>query len=277
MVGRTGIDRLYSVTVPPARRTSRSRSPASARATFAAGATAQDVEDALQAAALPGRHARAAPTATATARAASSSSASARDYLIGFRGERNGRPRRRPLSFPAAGLTATGAGGAALDVRRIDGINYYGLETLDIALGQGDDVFNVQGTLPVTNVSLNGGNERVYVSHLADVGIDGKPDYLRGHLDDVDGALNLDFGAGRHTLMISDEMATRRRRRTVARSLDRPPAGISIAGLATGTITLRRQPATSATASRSGAARATTRSRSTARAAAAPRAARSRR
>ena len=62
--------------------------------------------------------------------------------------------------------------------------------------------------MPVTNIDLGAGDDRVYVSHLADVGLDERPDYLRGHLDRLDGALNLDFGAGRHTLMISDEMAT---------------------------------------------------------------------
>ncbi|MBK8459225.1 MAG: hypothetical protein IPL43_02550 [Micropruina sp.] len=34
-----------------------------------------------------------------------------------------------------------------------------------------------------------------------------KPEFLAGNLDDIDGTLNLDLGAGRHTLAISDEGA----------------------------------------------------------------------
>ena len=184
MIGRAGIDRLYSVTVPLGATQFTITLQGIGARTFSAGASAQDVEDALQALVFP----------DATSCGINGDSACSRsvfvqrfgrDYLIGFRGERNGVARvDGPLTFPGGPvLTATGAGGAALDVRRIDGINYYGLETLDIALSQGDDVFNVQGTLPVTNVALNNGNERVYVSHLADVGIDARPDYLRGHLD----------------------------------------------------------------------------------------------
>ena len=46
---------------------------------------------------------------------------------------------------------------------RINGINYYAVETLNIDLGSGDDVFNVQGTSATTNLSLHNGDERIYV------------------------------------------------------------------------------------------------------------------
>ncbi|HZB76199.1 MAG TPA: Calx-beta domain-containing protein [Solirubrobacteraceae bacterium] len=250
MIGRTGIDRLYSVTVPAGATTFTITLQGIGAHTFAGGASAQAVEDALQALLFPDAESCGQNGDSDCARSVVVQRFGT-DYLIGFRGERNGLARTEgPLTFAGGPvLTATGMGGAALDVRRIDGINYYGLETLDIALGQGDDVFNVQGTLPVTNVSLNGGNERVYVSHLADVGIDARPDYLHGHLDRVAGTLNLDFGAGRHTLMISDEMATAGDGNVLitdvqAAALARDPrlaanAEIWIAGLAQGAISFR--------------------------------------
>ena len=77
-------------------------------------------------------------------------------YLIGFRGELDrvdragaGRPRHRRRRRPTA--------------LRVDGITYAGLASdnvLDIALGSGDDVMNVQGTLARTNLSLGAGDDR---------------------------------------------------------------------------------------------------------------------
>jgi Ca2+-binding RTX toxin-like protein len=121
------------------------------------------------------------------------------------------------LAVNAAGLT-----GSATVTTRMDGINYYGVETLNIYAGSGSDVLSVQGTTPgskgfadlggiaVTNVSLAAGNDRVFVSSNAD--LDGASwanvDFLTGNVDDVRGALNLDLGAGRHRLFVSDESAT---------------------------------------------------------------------
>ena len=128
-----------------------------------------------------------------------------RDLLIGFRGERNAGVG----AIPQIVVTGDSNDAAvAIELVRQDGINYYGLETLNIKLGHGSDVLNVRGTIPTTNLELGDGDDRVYVSHLADVGIDGRPDYLPGHLDLIEGQLNIAMGAGRHTLMISDEMAS---------------------------------------------------------------------
>ena len=66
-------------------------------------------------------------------------------------------------------------------------------------------MLNVRGTLPVTNVSGGVGDDRVYISSLADVGLADHPQFLAGDLNAVAGTLNLDLGAGRHTLLISDE------------------------------------------------------------------------
>jgi subtilisin-like proprotein convertase family protein len=91
---------------------------------------------------------------------------------------------------------------------RVDGINYYGIKILNIDLGKGDDVFNVQGTSAIANLNLGKGDERVYVSSSANFDLETDTDFLRGHLNDVDGMLNINAGTGRHKLMISDESAT---------------------------------------------------------------------
>jgi hypothetical protein len=110
---------------------------------------------------------------------------------------------------------------------RMDGINYYGMETLNLNLGFGNDILNVQGTTAETNVELNDGGvlgdpELVFVSSDADLdprlqinsdaATRANPDaagpfafdYLRGNLDTLSGDLNIDAGAGRHGLWVSD-------------------------------------------------------------------------
>ena len=47
---------------------------------------------------------------------------------------------------------------------RASGIDYYNVDTLNIDLGSGDDVFNVQGTTATTNLSTAAGDDRIYVS-----------------------------------------------------------------------------------------------------------------
>ena len=71
----------------------------------------------------------------------------------------------------------------------------YAVEQLDVELGAGADAFYVRGTSAVTNLRLNGGDDRIYVTD-------------DGRLDGIQGALNIDAGAGRHRLEISDAAAT---------------------------------------------------------------------
>ena len=120
---------------------------------------------------------------------------------------------------------------------RMDGINYYGVETLNIDLGSGNDVFNVQGTTATTNLSLAAGDERVYVSSGAHYGQADHPDYLYGNLDQVLGALNIDAGTGRHQLMISDEAALVGD--SDVRITDAPGSEILVRGLAPAPITFK--------------------------------------
>jgi hypothetical protein len=126
-------------------------------------------------------------------------------FLIGFHGELQG------AAAPALQAFDTGSGSASIRLRR-DGVEYDGLEVLDITTGSGADVINVRGTGATshTDVHTGAGDDRIYVSSRADVPLTGpgsRPDYLFGDLSLIGGTLNLDAGTGRHTLLISDEAA----------------------------------------------------------------------
>ncbi|HSF98236.1 MAG TPA: Calx-beta domain-containing protein [Ornithinibacter sp.] len=122
-------------------------------------------------------------------------------FVIGFRGEVN----EDPLHPVTIRLDALGTAAPATDASRRDGVEYRGLEALNLALGSGHDVLTVRGTLPLTNVTFGAGDDRVYISSTADVDLTGRPQFLAGDLDAVEGTLNLDLGTGRHTLLVSDE------------------------------------------------------------------------
>ena len=103
--------------------------------------------------------------------------------------------------------------GSAIVATRVEGINYYELETLEVELGTGDDVLNVQGTTAATNVHTNAGDDGIYVSSAANFTVDPSPDallpqFLAGHLHQVNGALAIDAGAGHNQLMLSGEAST---------------------------------------------------------------------
>src|SRR2546426_6590843 len=97
-------------------------------------------------------------------------------------------------------------GGTATVTTRMDGINYYGIETLNIDLGSNNDIFNIQGTtagsrgfylggtlngtpyapgMAVTNVLMHDGNEQAFVSSNADLDSDSASgfDFLTGTLN----------------------------------------------------------------------------------------------
>jgi hypothetical protein len=87
---------------------------------------------------------------------------------------------------------------------RTAGIRYAALEILNLDLGSGADVLNVQGTRAATSIRMHDGDERIYVSNLAS---GAETDFLEGNLDGLLGPLFLDAGSGRHLLMVSDEAA----------------------------------------------------------------------
>ncbi|MDX1384061.1 MAG: hypothetical protein R3190_10490, partial [Thermoanaerobaculia bacterium] len=140
-------------------------------------------------------------------------------YLIGFQGVLRTVNGGLGVDLLAvADSTLDGGSGASL-ATRMDGIGYFGFERIDLRVGDGAQLLNVQGStagsggfsgaggVAVTNIQLGAGDEQIFVSSNADLDFDSAPgfDFLSGHLHDVNGALNLDVGSGRHRLMISDE------------------------------------------------------------------------
>jgi len=156
-------------------------------------------------------------------------------YIIGFQGvtrELDGGSGVSKINVNGD-ASFVNSGGAVIETR-MDGINYYGFEEVNILFGSGTDVLNVQGTSTgsfkgindalndfhaATNISLADGNDRVYISSNADldhntivsdyaVNEGDVFEFLTGHLDDIDGNLNIDVGSGRHRMLISDEAAS---------------------------------------------------------------------
>ena len=134
-----------------------------------------------------------------------------------------------PSQMPASRvLHVSGLSGQALSIddrnldnplytqQRRSGVNYNltetELDTLNIDLGSsaGGDVVNVQGTTAITNVFAHAGNDRFYVSKLANETLVSAQttDFLEGNLDFIRGNLNLSAGDGRHMLFVSDEAST---------------------------------------------------------------------
>ena len=146
-------------------------------------------------------------------------------YLIGFEGQLrdvNGGSPIPLLTATTSQLTGTPAALAPLTIAtRMDGLNYYGIEKLNINLGaSAGSVLNVQGTSPgstataasrsVTNVVFGAGDNQVFISSNADLDQYTQPgfDFLTGDMNSMYGSLNVDFGSGRHRLMVSNEAAT---------------------------------------------------------------------
>ena len=88
---------------------------------------------------------------------------------------------------------------------RTDGIDYFGIETLNMQFGSGDDVINVHGTsaITVTNVMSGDGNDQFMVASVAADDLFNQ-DVSHGHLDSVQGQLNLNAEAGDNSLFVSD-------------------------------------------------------------------------
>src|SRR4029077_15391669 len=71
-------------------------------------------------------------------------------YVIGFQGnlrQNNGGPGANFLQIDTSGLT----GGAASLATRMDGLEYFGIEKLNIDTGSGADILSVQGTSAGSN------------------------------------------------------------------------------------------------------------------------------
>ena len=144
-------------------------------------------------------------------------------YLIGFQGVTRNIDGGQGVSYIQ--VDDTELEGTATVLTRMDGIQYYGIEELNLDLGAGDDVLNVQsvsdGSYQLerdavhasTNVNLADGDDSIFISSDANLDhatIDSgdRFDFLTGNLDGIQGNLNLNAGIGTHQLLISDESAT---------------------------------------------------------------------
>jgi Ca2+-binding RTX toxin-like protein len=103
-------------------------------------------------------------------------------YVINFQGK-----TRELDAGPGAGLFGIDGSGLVLGhaevVTRMDGINYYGIETLDILLGQGTDIVNVQGTSPgsyqyeLASIDTTTNGDGGAVSEVQELSIQGAGDF----------------------------------------------------------------------------------------------------
>jgi Ca2+-binding RTX toxin-like protein len=227
MIARAGIDRLFSISIGTTTTSFTVTLEGQGQVTFEAGASTAEIQQALQNLLFPD------PDSCGTqgqSRCAQSVFVwqHGADHLVGFHGELAGD------AGPT--LSAIGHDGTATVQRRVDGINYYGLGELHIDLGTGDDRFNVRGTSAITYLDTGAGDDLVYVSDAADLGLldaivaaflaGGAPftagdlealheqllhgtvtvDDLafQGTLDLIAADLHLELGAGSNTLGISD-------------------------------------------------------------------------
>ena len=83
-------------------------------------------------------------------------------------------------------------------------VAYYEVELMELYLGQGDDIVNIQGTSARTDIKSYNGDDSFYVSSLANVGITENEIEFIGDLDQIRGALNIDGGEGSQRFVISD-------------------------------------------------------------------------
>jgi Ca2+-binding RTX toxin-like protein len=132
---------------------------------------------------------------------------------------------------------------------RTSGLDYREVDRLNIDTGVAGDVFDVRGTTALTGVFLHEGDDRIYISSLADEDLlsSRTTDFLEGDLDQLLGTINIDAGPGRHLLMISDEAALAPDGNAAIPAAitdsrvpgveDLPASEITITGLATGAIT----------------------------------------
>ena len=120
-------------------------------------------------------------------------------FLITFKGE------HRDLDISGVDIDVTDLRGGTVELAtRKEGLSYFNLETLDLTLGDGSNVLNIQGTSAITNVNLGGGDDEIYISSLSDIDFTKREPSFIGNLDRIQGTLNIDGGTGVQRLLISD-------------------------------------------------------------------------
>jgi Ca2+-binding RTX toxin-like protein len=171
-------------------------------------------------------------------------------YIIGFQGKTRSIDAGSGVSFLV--VDESDLDGSTSVVTRMDGIQYYGIEQLNIITGDGHNIINVQGTSSgsykldfdslhaATNIKLGSGDDQMFISSNADLdhntvfktdGIADVFEFLTGDLDDIRGNLNIDFGEGRHRLLISDEGNEVGKNVTISDVIDLTPTGEGVATL----------------------------------------------
>ncbi|MFT7227617.1 MAG: hypothetical protein ACI8PW_000192, partial [Methylophilaceae bacterium] len=103
-------------------------------------------------------------------------------FMIAFQGEYKDS---RVLSVDTLTGAADALGGTVEVATRTNGINYYGIQTLNVNLGSGSDVFNIQSTnlSTITYLNTGAGDDEVYVSSTANVNqTTGKTGFLTGNV-----------------------------------------------------------------------------------------------
>jgi len=120
-------------------------------------------------------------------------------YLIQFQGE------HQAIELSAEDINTSDLTGTASIETRLQGINYYDIETLNINLGEGNDDFNIQSTNAdvTTNLYTGVGADAVYVASdaISDFTLSQS---AHGTLDGINGELNIDAGGDNNALYISD-------------------------------------------------------------------------
>jgi hypothetical protein len=120
-------------------------------------------------------------------------------FLLTFKGE------HRDLAIAGVDVDVTQLRGGVVELTtRETGVSYFNLEQLDLTLGDGANVLNIQGTSATTNVNLGGGDDEIYISSLSDLDFTKREPSFIGNLDRILGTLNLDGGSGDQRLLISD-------------------------------------------------------------------------
>ncbi|GAA1929006.1 hypothetical protein [Nocardioides marmoribigeumensis] len=237
MVARDGIDRMYSVNVWSSATFTITLAGYGTTAALSAGASAATVQAALQNLLFPDATSCGKPAGDPDASTPDQDSRCAQSvyvwkqgstFFIGFTGE-------------VAGAGAPALTSSQTDLARLDGISYFGLENLHVDLGSGNDGVNVRGTSASTSIDTGAGDDLVFVSDAANLGnradvldavdLSGLADWLAAHadrdvetlftallhgtvtnddrtytgsLDQIQGALAIDTGAGSNTLAVSD-------------------------------------------------------------------------
>ncbi|MCA9035164.1 MAG: hypothetical protein KDA91_08545, partial [Planctomycetaceae bacterium] len=111
-------------------------------------------------------------------------------FEIIFRGEHS--------SAGIASLDDSGLTGSAVLQTRTSGLNYYGFSTVNLTLGSGSDILNIQSTAAGSNYNINTADGDDTINISSDAALNA------GTTDLVAGPIDLNAGGGQNRLVVSD-------------------------------------------------------------------------